>query len=54
MTTIYEAGRWTVTEGNITVTGPTREGCEERVLELAERFRLIHELKQEEKNNEQR
>jgi hypothetical protein len=52
MTTTFndKTGLWACTEGNITVRGPSRSGCEERVRDLAERFRLIHE----EKINEQR
>jgi hypothetical protein len=50
MTTTFndKTGLWTCTQGFITVRGPSRSGCEVRVRELEQRFRVI----QEEKNNE--
>jgi len=35
--------RWEVTNGHITVRGPEREGCEERLLELERRLKEAQE-----------
>ena len=48
MTTTYndKTGLWTCVQGNITVHGPSRGGCEQRVREMEERFDQIQRDKE--------
>jgi len=47
MTTKFDGDRmqWVCTSGFITVRGPSRSGCEQRVREIEERYRQVQDEK---------